>query len=317
MSPPGEVSPASLPDRAAKPAVSVVMATYNRSNIIIWPIRSLLAQTFRDWELLVVGDACTDDSEAVVASFADPRIRFHNRAENFGEQSEPNNEGVRRARGDFLAFLNHDDLWLPEHLATCLQALEQGGDDLVFTAALSYGADLQRPRIRGATTWAERYHSSLSVPASLWVMRRELWQRVGEWRPARSLRTMPSQDWLLRAQRMGARMRPLRTLTAVIVPSGARRNSYRDREQAPHEWLAPRLSHPDFVRDAVLQAVIGWEDRRLRSGAGWLLLQSLHSLLGQVLAWLGVAPSRPIFWIEQWRRGALIRRLRRIRGLDD
>jgi glycosyltransferase involved in cell wall biosynthesis len=74
----------------------------------------VLWQTLADWELIVVGDRCTDDTEVVVRGFPDPRIRFVNLERNFGEQSVPNNEGVRLAQGRFIAYLNHDDLWLPE-----------------------------------------------------------------------------------------------------------------------------------------------------------------------------------------------------------
>jgi hypothetical protein len=119
-----------------RPLVSVVMATYNRSNIIGYSIRSLLASTLQDWELIVVGDACTDDTEAVVAAFSDPRIRFVNLERNCGEQSGPNNAGVALARGRYLAFLNHDDLWLPGHLAALLGAIEADRADLAFSIGM-------------------------------------------------------------------------------------------------------------------------------------------------------------------------------------
>src|SRR5690606_24951720 len=96
-----------------RPLVSVVMATYNRSNIIVYAIESLRANTLQDWELIVVGDCCTDDTETVVSAFGDQRIRFINLPENCGEQSGPNNFGVGLARGKYLAFLNHDDMWFP------------------------------------------------------------------------------------------------------------------------------------------------------------------------------------------------------------
>src|SRR3954449_1280859 len=98
------------------PAVSIVVATYNRSNVLELAIASARAQTFTDWEMHVVGDACTDDSEQVVASFADPRIHWTNLPVNHGDQSGPNNHGVERSRGRYVAFLNQDDLWFPDHL---------------------------------------------------------------------------------------------------------------------------------------------------------------------------------------------------------
>jgi len=68
------------------PAISVVIATYNRSRALGYAIESVLGQTFADWELIVVGDACTDDTAEVVARYveADPRVRFVNLEHNWG-----------------------------------------------------------------------------------------------------------------------------------------------------------------------------------------------------------------------------------------
>jgi len=58
------------------PRVTVIIATYNRSNVLPYSIGSVLRQSFHDFELLVVGDGCTDDSESVVAAMGDPRVRW-------------------------------------------------------------------------------------------------------------------------------------------------------------------------------------------------------------------------------------------------
>ena len=85
------------------PTVSVIMATYNRSNIIGYAIGSLLRSSFADWELIVVGDACTDDTESVVSSFADPRIRFIKvDAEGFDLAILQTLDGIIRERRPYL-----------------------------------------------------------------------------------------------------------------------------------------------------------------------------------------------------------------------
>ena len=66
------------------PHVSIVIATYNRSNVLRFAIESVRAQTVADFELIVIGDACTDDTAAVVNGFGDPRIRFENLPRNIG-----------------------------------------------------------------------------------------------------------------------------------------------------------------------------------------------------------------------------------------
>src|SRR6266513_1317224 len=110
------------------PAVTVIIPTYNWSSVLPYSIGSALRQSFTDFELLVVGDGCTDDSAAVVAATDDPRVRWINLPVNSGHQSAPNNEGLRQARGEIIAYLGHDDLWLPHHLQVLLSALDEGAD---------------------------------------------------------------------------------------------------------------------------------------------------------------------------------------------
>src|SRR4051812_3572761 len=99
------------------PFFSVVLATYNRSRFIVPTIRSILNQTEQSFELIVVGDACDDDTAAVVSSLASPRIVWRNLAARCGSQSGPNNEGIALARGQWIAYIGHDDVWSPDHLS--------------------------------------------------------------------------------------------------------------------------------------------------------------------------------------------------------
>src|SRR4051794_8039196 len=130
---------------ATAPRVTIVLATYNWSAVLPFSIASALEQSFGDFELIVVGDGCTDDSGEVVAAIGDPRVEWVNLPENGGHQSGPNNEGLRRARGDLIAYLGHDDLWLPHHLA-CLVAAIDAGADMAFGVArmVPPRPDLQR-----------------------------------------------------------------------------------------------------------------------------------------------------------------------------
>src|SRR5256714_13138994 len=114
------------------PRVTVIIATYNWSSVLPYSIGSVLRQTFTDFELLVVGDGCTDDSEQVVAAIGDPRVRWINLPANHRQQSAPNNEGLRQARGEIIAYLGHDDLWLPHHLEVLVGALDREAADGVF-----------------------------------------------------------------------------------------------------------------------------------------------------------------------------------------
>jgi len=82
------------------PRVSVIIATYNRSDVLRCAVATVQFQTLADWELIVVGDECTDETASVMREFKDPRIRFVNIPENLGEQSGPANRGFEIAQGD-------------------------------------------------------------------------------------------------------------------------------------------------------------------------------------------------------------------------
>lgn len=100
----------------ATPRVSVVMTLYNKGPWVEEAVRSILDQTFGDLELLVVDDASTDDGPATVARIDDPRIRFLAAEANAGRPAAAN-RGVAAARGEYIAFLDADDVMYPERLA--------------------------------------------------------------------------------------------------------------------------------------------------------------------------------------------------------
>ena len=91
---------------AKTPTVTIIIATYNKMSTLRYAIESVLWQSFADFECLVIGDGCTDGSEEVVAGFNDPRLYWNNLTRNSGHQSAPTNEGLRRARGEYISYLN-------------------------------------------------------------------------------------------------------------------------------------------------------------------------------------------------------------------
>ena len=102
---------------------SVIIPSFNRGSTLSRAIESVLGQSFRDFELIVVDDGSTDNTEAVVASFlGDSRVRYF-RTANQGV-SAARNFGVDKASGRYLAFLDSDDEWLPEKLQLQNQYLE-------------------------------------------------------------------------------------------------------------------------------------------------------------------------------------------------
>lgn len=105
-----------MSDRERPELVSVVIPTYNRAALIGRAISSALAQTYENLEILIVDDGSNDDTESVVHSFQDARIRYLRRRDNRGAATS-RNEGVEAARGDFVAYLDSDDTWQPTKIA--------------------------------------------------------------------------------------------------------------------------------------------------------------------------------------------------------
>jgi hypothetical protein len=160
--------------------VTVITATYNSRGSLPLALASLLAQDLSDFEAWVVGDACTDDSERAVSELADPRLRWCNLAANSGTQGAPNNEGLRRARGRYIAYLGHDDLWFPWHLSGLLTCIEREQADWVHSIAALVGPEGMH-RIQGpplGTVPPARH----AVPPTTWLHRRDAIDRCGWWR---------------------------------------------------------------------------------------------------------------------------------------
>ncbi|MHB9286836.1 glycosyltransferase family 2 protein [Halobacteriales archaeon Cl-PHB] len=108
------------------PTVSVVIPTYNRADVLDRAIDSALAQTYDDLAVLVVDDGSTDETEAVVEAYDDDRVRYVGHETNHGA-NVARNTGVEAARGEYVAFLDSDDEWHPEKLATQLDRIEATG----------------------------------------------------------------------------------------------------------------------------------------------------------------------------------------------
>lgn len=240
------------------PAVSVIIATYNRSSVLRYAIRSVLDSTRTDWELIVVGDHCTDDTEACVAAFADPRIRFVNLPERSGDQSAPNNHGLELARGQYVAFLNHDDMYLPEHLEVAVRALEQGSADMVWVpCALSRPSprELQAGELGVFTLTSgpgpRGYTPFQHYPASTWVLRREFAARVGCWESPGEVFVTPGQSWIFRASRAG-RLEFIPHITVIGISSASRRNSYQTGD-TEHARVYEMMRHAPRFRERLYE----------------------------------------------------------------
>jgi teichuronic acid biosynthesis glycosyltransferase TuaG len=116
-----------------KPLVSVIMPAYNASDYIQVAINSVIAQTFTNWELIIIDDGSTDITSEIIIknSNQDQRIQYF--FQENGKQGKARNLGISHAQGKYVAFLDSDDFWMPEKLAIQLEEIQGQNVDLVFS----------------------------------------------------------------------------------------------------------------------------------------------------------------------------------------
>ena len=112
------------------PLFSVILPTYNRAYVLWRAIQSVIAQTEPRWELMVVDDGSTDDTLRLLEEFRDPRIRTFSITN--GGASAARNYGARQTQAPYLAYIDSDNTWHAEYLATMLRAIERHPDGVLW-----------------------------------------------------------------------------------------------------------------------------------------------------------------------------------------
>jgi glycosyltransferase involved in cell wall biosynthesis len=229
--------------------VSVVIATYNRSEVLRYALASALRQTYGNLEVLVVGDACTDDSERVVAGAGDERVSWLNLERNSGSQAGPNQAGLEAARGELIAYLGHDDLWRRDHIALLVADIEESGADASSTvAAYVYPRPLP---LRG---YASPSPGEFVPPSSL-MHTAAAAARAGGWVDHRTTVRAPDDEFIWRMRHSGASFSRVRALSVVKFASSQRPGSYRDGRSEEQAAFSRRIDRRGFVAREVATAV--------------------------------------------------------------
>lgn len=184
----------------SKQLISIVIPTYNRDAFIRETIQSVLDQTVEHFEIIVVDDGSTDNTGNIVRGMRDSRIQYH-WFQKQGCPAFPRNRGIELSKGDYIAFLDSDDLWLPNHLELCIRALGEnqkvGG---VFTDyyKLYDGNKLIHQRMAksryGNFTLKEMVANFSSIgAASNVVVRKDVFNDVGYFDETKEM--AGSEDW--------------------------------------------------------------------------------------------------------------------------
>ena len=175
---------ASVTSPAEGPLVSVVMPTHNRETMVRRAIGSVLGQTYRNLELIVVDDASEDGTADVVASYNSPHVRYFRHEENRGA-SAARNTGIERSRGEYIAFLDDDDEWLPTKLELQVPILDAASAEVAMVYCWMDYFDGQgqlvgetHPRLRGKVFGQMLDRPRIGGCPTL-LVRREVFQQVG------------------------------------------------------------------------------------------------------------------------------------------
>ncbi len=169
----------------SRPLVSVILPTYNRGYVLKRAVDSVLAQTYSNLELIVIDDGSTDNTQELLASYNDPRLKVLVPGKN-GGPAAARNRGLEVARGDFVAFQDSDDEWLLEKLEKQIAHLEANPDAAVSVAGFfCVPFDMGVLGYRGPSELQRNtfflmliaYGNQFSTPA--WVIRRSKLEQVG------------------------------------------------------------------------------------------------------------------------------------------
>jgi Glycosyl transferase family 2 len=281
------------------PRFSVILPTVDRSSAIRPTIDSVLAQTEHDWELIVVSDASTDDTDEIVRGYADRRIALERLPRRAGHPGPPRNAGLALARGELVAYLDHDDRWRPDHLALLGALLERGsGARLASTGSTpidAAGRALGAPTSYLDAVWSPELQvmNPMFEPSRV-AHRRGVAERAGGWGSG----PVGLEDWdlWLRLADGGERFATSSRPTAMVLHDpGTRRHAVPVRHQLVL-GRAPSLDHALHalallalapmrarVRELHVQAAARWYAQAHREGA---------------LVLPGAGPPRP--WAALW-----------------
>jgi hypothetical protein len=229
------------------PRFSVVMATFGRGRHILPSVKSVLQQTTQDFELLVVGDHCEDDTEEVVRPFLGDRVRWLNLSERWFSQSGPNNAGVEAARGEYIAYIGHDDVWSPQHLQSLADVFERpSAPHFAIGGAIWHAPPgVDRPRVSGLFEDPSEATLHFFPPSSI-SHRADVFRAIGPWSRASEIRQAVDVDFQLRSLAAGLEYEATGRISVHKFAAAMRYLSYLRQASHEQEAMLQAMDRPAF-----------------------------------------------------------------------
>ena len=217
-----------------RPAVSIILPTYNRAHCLPRAVQSVLSQSYSNFELLIIDNNSTDNTKYIVDSFKDSRIRFF-QINNNGVIARSRNFGISQSNAEFIAFLDSDDWWKPNKLNLSMQFSSEY--DLIYHNMMLWNDNAQQLFRRSVTCCRSLSHPCFrdlllngnTIPTSSVVVRRSIIQTIGSFSENPSLFAAEDYDAWLRISRITNRFMlnptPLGYLSFGCDNSSSRLNS--------------------------------------------------------------------------------------------
>ena len=153
------------------PNISVIMPAYNAGKYIKESIDSVLLQTYKDWELLIINDGSTDNTQLIIDSYVEKDSRIKCFFQKNGKQGKARNLGIENAKGNYIAFLDSDDIMFPHRLRYQLDLILNTESDMVFNDAYKFEKD---PLAEKRTTFFVSNHIYLGNEAFYLLLKRNV-----------------------------------------------------------------------------------------------------------------------------------------------
>lgn len=268
------------------PLVSVVIPAYNRSNVIGRALKSVLDQSLQNFEIIVVDDGSSDDLATALAEYDDDRIRLIRQSN--GGANRARNTGIDAALGQFVAFLDSDDLFLPHHLESAVAYLLENAATAVFSPVIVDRGD-------GRTFIKPPYAPNRGEPISEYLLSRRGFiqtstvalatETARKVRYREGLRFGQDKDFAIRLAQSGCKIKMLDKAGAVWTDvRDPKRISAAYRSEARLSWLEeirPSLTSKAFHADRgwVVAKALFAEKKRLKATAFYInaLLRGCYS----------------------------------------
>ena len=231
------------------PAITVITSTYNWPSVLREAIKTALDQTFSNFEHLIIGDGCTDETEEVVREFNDDRIVWYNLPENTGNQSGVNKVALEMASADWIAYLNHDDLWFPDHLEILVNAFRARDLDMISSLTLSIPPyDRDERSIIGLPKLDSNGQITTNCMTTNVLHTKEAAISAGGWIDWRETTEIPTKNFFRRIRNLRGAYAVVNEITSLKFSSGSRKNCYREKSADEQIFYAKKISEEQDFR---------------------------------------------------------------------